>query len=237
LHHFDPEPTVDTLSYFVTYMSHHIEPRSVHTYLTGIVSELEPYFPHVKENRMSRLVKRTLQGSMRRFSSSITQKEPLTKNHLLTVMGHTPRPISHDDLLFRAQLETGFFGLMRLGELVWPDKLALRDSRKLSMRHTVIILPDSYSFLLEHDKTDTRYEGNKVLVQRSHLEPDPHDSFVRYLTSRDGRFPLHPQLWLRRNGTTPSRAWFMRKLRTFFPKCIGGHSMRAGGTTSLAAAG
>jgi hypothetical protein len=34
-----------------------------------------------------------------------------------------------------------------------------------------------------------------------------------------------------------TRGWFMRKLRKFFPKDIGGQSMRAGGATSLAEAG
>ncbi|KIK77853.1 hypothetical protein PAXRUDRAFT_17228 [Paxillus rubicundulus Ve08.2h10] len=44
-------------------------------------------------------------------------------------------------------------------------------------------------------------------------------------------------LWLRHDGSVPTHAWFMRKLRFFFPKSIGSHSMHAGGTTSLAAAG
>ncbi|KAI9574047.1 hypothetical protein HD554DRAFT_2012606, partial [Boletus coccyginus] len=50
LHHIDPHPTADTLSFYITYSyytytSHHFEPCSVLTYLAGIVSELEPYYP------------------------------------------------------------------------------------------------------------------------------------------------------------------------------------------------
>ena len=64
LHHLDPDPTVNTLSLYITFMSHHIEPRLVHSYLAGIVCELEPSYPSVRQNRYSPLVVRTLKGSM-----------------------------------------------------------------------------------------------------------------------------------------------------------------------------
>ena len=40
MHHFEIEPTPDTLSYFIVYMSHHISPRSVKSYLSGLVQQL-----------------------------------------------------------------------------------------------------------------------------------------------------------------------------------------------------
>jgi hypothetical protein len=45
-HNFPIEPTPDTLSYFVVYMSHHIKPNSVDTYLSPphIVPYLLPLF-------------------------------------------------------------------------------------------------------------------------------------------------------------------------------------------------
>ena len=78
LHHLDPEPTVNTLSLYITFMSHHIEPRSVHSYLAGIVSELEPSYPCVWPNRYSPLVVQTLKESMQRFLAPLQQKAPLT---------------------------------------------------------------------------------------------------------------------------------------------------------------
>jgi hypothetical protein len=45
LHNFPTEPTEDTLSFFVVFMSRHINPRSVSTYLSGIAQQLEPFFP------------------------------------------------------------------------------------------------------------------------------------------------------------------------------------------------
>ena len=237
MHGFDPEPSVDTLSFYVTYMSHHIEPRSVRTYLTGIVSELEAFYPHVREIRQSSVVARTLKGSLRRFSSPVRQKEPLTRDDLVAVARAMPLPASHDDLLFCTLLQTGFFGLNRLGELVWPDNPALQSFSKISWRASVTLSPTSYSFDLRRHKVDARFEGSTVVVQQSAVEPDPLDTFTRYLNSRDSRFPLHPQLWLRNDGSTPLRSWFLRRLHHFFPQSIGGHSLRAGGATSLAAAG
>ncbi|KAF7305905.1 hypothetical protein HMN09_00744700 [Mycena chlorophos] len=66
---------------------------------------------------------------------------------------------------------------------------------------------------------------------------DPHRIFLEYLTSRDEQFPLHPQLWLRSDGSVPTRSWFMHRMRYFFPKDIAGQSMRAGGATRLAELG
>ena len=224
MHGFDPEPSVDTLSFYVTYMCHHIEPRSVRTYLAGIVSELEAFYPHVREVRQSSVVARTLKGSMCRFSAPVRQKEPLTRDDLTTVTASLPLPISHEDLLFCALLQTGFFGLNRLGKLVWPDNTALQSFSKVSWRSSVQLTPTSYSFEIRRDKVDTRFEGSKVVIQHSALEPDPLDTFTRYLYSRDARFPLHPQLWLRSDGSMPLHRWFLRRLHVFFPRSIGGHS-------------
>jgi hypothetical protein len=94
-----------------------------------------------------------------------------------------------------------------------------------------------FSFLLQRDKTDTWYEGNRVLIQCSLLSSDPLALFQCYLVSRDLHFPLHPYLWLRADGHPPTRSWFIRRLRLFFPANVSGHFMRAGGATSLAATG
>jgi len=44
IHNFDVDPTEDKLSYFVVFMSYHIKPSSVNTYLSGICQQLEPFF-------------------------------------------------------------------------------------------------------------------------------------------------------------------------------------------------
>lgn len=43
LHHLNFDPTPDTLSLFITFKSHAISPNSVSSYLSAIVSQLEPF--------------------------------------------------------------------------------------------------------------------------------------------------------------------------------------------------
>ena len=40
MHNFPLEPNPDTLSFFVVYMSHHIHPKSVRSYLSGLIPEV-----------------------------------------------------------------------------------------------------------------------------------------------------------------------------------------------------
>ncbi|KIK42812.1 hypothetical protein CY34DRAFT_63089, partial [Suillus luteus UH-Slu-Lm8-n1] len=236
-HHFPLKPTPDTMSYYITFMSHHIQPRSVEAYLSGIVNQLEPHFPLVRQSRQSLLVKRTLRGALRTLGRPILRKSPILRDDLLCVLNGLPHPLTHDDLLWIMQLHCGFYALLRLGELVVPDVLASRDFSKISLRTSVVVSVNDFSFLIQRDKSDSRYEGNRVVIQRSLVGSDPLPLFTRYLASRDSRYPLHPYLWLRSNGLPPTRTWFIHNLRKFFPATISGHSMRAGGATSLAAAG
>ena len=64
IHDLPVEPTPDTLSFFTVFMSHHIDPKSVSAYLSGICQQLEPYFPNVHASRHSPLVDKTLKGCL-----------------------------------------------------------------------------------------------------------------------------------------------------------------------------
>jgi hypothetical protein len=237
LHHLPADPTPDTLSFYVVFLSSHINPKSVNSYLSGICRQLEPFYPDVRHNRKTILVSRTMAGCMRRFGRTVKRKSPFSHADLLHVLQKIGNSPSHDDLLFRAMLLSGFHALMRLGELVFPDKKILRNYRKISLRHTVRVLGNQYSFLLPSHKGDRIFEGNTVLIQKTSTPTDPHRPFVAYLRSRDTLFPLHPELWLTAHECVPTRHWFISRLRNFFPANFAGHSMRSGGATSLAEAG
>jgi hypothetical protein len=237
LHSFPVEPTPDTLSFFIVFMCHHIKPQSVQAYLSGICSQLEPFFPAVREVRKHRLVTKTLAGCKKFHAVSTTRKLPLSRPDLAVVgMAYRQSP-SFDDCLFITQLFVGFHALLRLGELVWPDKLALQDYRKVVLRHTVNIHPSAFTFHLPGHKADKFFEGNLVMVHKTNTADDPFAPFTHYLHLRDRRFPFHPHLWLRADGSIPTRRWFINRLRRHFPNTIGGHSLRAGGATALADAG
>ncbi|THH13228.1 hypothetical protein EW146_g6963 [Bondarzewia mesenterica] len=93
-----------------------------------------------------------------------------------------------------------------------------------------------FGYHLPYHKGDRFFDGNTVIIL-SQDEADPLPIFNAYLSSRDSLFRLRPALWLTSAGTPPTRAWFLRRLRTIFPTDIAGHSLRAGGATHFAAAG
>jgi hypothetical protein len=245
LHHLPVDPTPDTLSFFVVFLSSHIEPRSVNSYLSGICRQLEPFFPEIHHNRKTILVSnrktilvsRTMAGCLWRFGSPVKRKSPFSHAHLLFALDSLAASPTHDNRLFIALLFTAFHALLRIGELVFPDKKKNRVYRKICLRHTVSVLPTRYSFFLPSHKGDRIFEGNTIMVQKLTTPTDPYHLFLSYLESRDNLFPIHPELWLTSHGRVPTRYWFISRLRHYFPKEIAGQSLRAGGATSLAEAG
>ena len=233
-HDFPVEPTADTLSFFIVFTCYHIKPKSVDSYLSGICQQLEPYFPSVREVRKSMLCKRTLAGCKRLRGTPTTRKRALTTDDLILVITHYYTSSFHDDLLFVCILITGFYALMQLGELTIPDDKTLFDHRKITTRTSVSLSDDDYRFFLPGHKADKFFEGNTIIVQRHRNAIDPLSIFKKYLTSRDRLFPYSSDLWLRADGTRPSRSFFICRMRLFFTNDIAGQSMRSGGATSLA---
>ena len=86
LHNFPVDPTPDTLSFYVVFLSTHIKPDSVNSYLSGICRQLEPFFPDIRHNRKSILVSRTMTGCMRRFRTPVKRKTPLSHANLLFIL-------------------------------------------------------------------------------------------------------------------------------------------------------
>ena len=81
-HHLLIEPTPDTLSFYIVYMSHHIQPRSVKSYLSGICAELELNWPQIREIRSSRIVIRTLAGCIKLLGQPALRKRALSEQDL-----------------------------------------------------------------------------------------------------------------------------------------------------------
>jgi len=234
LHELPVEPTDDMLSLYTVWTSSHIEPRSVDSYLSGICHQLESYFPDIRAARSSPLVKRTLRGCKRMKSNPVVRKRALTLDDLGMVIIYYSKSTRHDDLLFVAMLLTGFFALLRLGELTLPNDKSIRDWRKIVRRDTVSIRHDLYTFHLPHHKADRYFEGNHIIVRREQFQHNPLFHFKAYLASRDRFFPLSSPLWITEAGEVPTRSFFTSRLSRFFDKSVGGQSMRAGGATSLA---
>lgn len=237
MHNFPVEPSPDTLSFFVVFMSSHIKPASVDTYLSGICNQLEPYFPNVRNARKTPLVHRTLEGCKRLKGTATVRKRALSVDDISMVANTLTASSSHDDVLFVTQLLTGFYALLRLGELTFPDSKNLQDNRKVISRASLKIEENIFSFFLPGHKADKFFEGNTILLKKNSDVSDPHNALLRYITSRDRLFPYSSPLWLKHDGTVPTRTWFIRRMHQFFENDIAGQSMRAGGATALAEMG
>lgn len=144
---------------------------------------------------------------------------------------------SFDDLLFLTLVLVGFNQLLCLSELCVPDDVRLFDIRRIMKRHQVSISLHTIRLLLPGHKADRFFTGSTLLICNSNISISPFPFLLRYIKKRDTLFPWLPSLWIRSNGSLPTRSWFLRQLHHHFPPSISGHSMRAGGATALAAQG
>lgn len=238
IHNFDVNPTPNTLSLYVAWLSTYIKPNSVDSYLSAICSELEDQYPDVRKNRRSPLVKNTLTGAKKRYGTYTNRKDPLAIEDIIRVANSQVNP-SHDDLLFLALLLCAFFGVHRLGELADHDRPSLRNSNKTIKRTSLKRFEndDCIAYWLPKHKADALFAGSEVVIRRFTDAFDPVPFIIKYINSRDDCFPLHFQLFLTAAGRSPTRGWFMRRFRAAFSGNVSGHSPRSGSATYLAMLG
>lgn len=237
-HNLPLPPTLDSISFFIVYMSAHIDPKSVANYIHGISRCLEPYYPEIREICSSRLIKETLAGCKKLRSMPTKRKPPLLISHLSYMLTRFPLPAAYDDLLFIIITLLGHFGLHRLGELTNPDVLAHRSHRKILKRPSVSLLAIGYSYTLPYNKADRYYLGSTVIIASRPDPLNPTPLIASYLNRRDSLFPNRIELLLRADGSVPTRGWYISRLQHLFPtNGFGGHSLRAGGATELALKG
>ncbi|CCO37674.1 hypothetical protein RSOLAG1IB_00012 [Rhizoctonia solani AG-1 IB] len=240
LHNFPIEPTSDTLSFYAVWMcgsERPVKPSTVVGYLSGICSNLEPFFPNVRNIRTAPLVSKTLVGLKKRFGSSAKQKRAISVQEISDVQSILSLSSNYDDCLFLALLSVGFHGLHRLGELCWPNDKENRSYRRLIPRHSVRVEDAAFSYVLPAHKADPGFNGSHIRIVKRWDSIDPLPIFNRYLSARDNRFPGFLELWLDSKGRTPTKQWFQSYLRRFCAPDITGHSLRSGGATALALLG
>jgi len=90
MHHFPVEPNSQTLSFFIVYMSHHINPWSVKSYLSGLVQQLELDFPQICKILSSIFINKVMQGCLKLRGTEIQQKKVLTIQDIIVTI-----PSSH----------------------------------------------------------------------------------------------------------------------------------------------
>ena len=227
-------PTPQNLSRYVAYTSKFI--ASAPKYLTRARHFLQDLYPDFDTNRSHPLVQATIRGSKKVRADSIRRKQPLRTTHLETFLHVAHLSKSYDDLLFATLLSCCFYGCHRSGELVWKNDKTQWDWRKVIKRSSLIFSGHHAQYHLPYHKTDPFYHGTDVLFNR-HDIADPVSLLHEYVTLRDQLHGARAALFIREDGSIPTRAWWDKKFFALLDKSFGGHSARAGGATYYASLG
>lgn len=228
------DPTPSTLARFIAYTSLTIS--SGPKYLSGVRHFLHPSYPDFDSNRSHPLVQATIRGAKKSRADPVHRKLPLLPVHLKNFHSIAISSRSYDDLLFITTLSCCFYGCHRSGELVQKNDHRLFDWRKIIKRASLHFIGNRAGYHLPYHKSDPFYRGSDVLLLPQAVV-DPVTLLRLYVQRRDSIHGVHPALFLRENGTHPTRNWFDKKFHTVLGRDYGGHSPRAGGATFYAKLG
>jgi hypothetical protein len=207
-HSLSLNPTPQTLSRYIAYTSQFIS--SGPKYLTGARHFLADLYPDFEHNRAHPLVQATIAGAKKIRADPVKRKLPLRPSHLEAFRCVALRTGSYDDLLFAVLLSCCFYACHRSGELVWQNQKQLQDWRKVIKRASLHFSDGRAGYRLPYHKADRFYRGTDVLFIHQDVA-DPVTLLQEYATLRDARHGGKTALFLRENGTIPTRSWFDSK--------------------------
>jgi hypothetical protein len=110
------------------------------------------------------------------------------------------------------------------------------DWRKIIKRSSFHFSDTRAGYVLPYSKTDRFYQGTHILFV-SQAVADPVFSLRAYVVRRDAFHGAKPALFIRRDGSLPTRSWFDAKFFSLLDRSFGGHSPRAGGATFYSSLG
>ena len=233
LHHLSLDPTPQTLSRYIAYTSLSI--GSGPKYLTGARHFLQQFYPSFDINRANAAVQATIRGSKKVRADPVHRKLPIRIEHLLSFVAIACTTRDYDDLLFATIVSCCFYGCHRSGELVLKSKKGV-DWRKIIKRSSLRFSPGYAGYRLPYHKTDPFFRGTDILFSGQEFA-DPITLLTDYVRRRDKLHGARRALFLREDGSHPTRAWFDSKFFSLVDRSFGGHSLRAGGATYYASLG
>ena len=233
-HSLSLDPTPQTLSRYIAYTSHFIS--SGPKYLSGARHFLSDLYPSFDANRSHPLVQATIAGSKKLRADPVKRKLPLRTTHLEAFLEVATRTQDYDDLLFAVILSCSFYGCHRTGELVLNNDLSLRDWRKIIKRASLHFTSGRAGYHLPYHKGDRFFRGTDILFTSQEIA-NPVSLLQDYAKRRDALHHARAALFIRENGSHPTRSWFEAKFFTILNRSFGGHSPRAGGATFYASLG
>jgi hypothetical protein len=228
------DPTPQTLARYIAYTSMFI--ASGPKYLTGARHFLKDLYPEFTANRGHPLVQATISGSKKMRADPVKRKLPLRLTHLTAFLQVARCTKSYDDLLFVVILSCCFYACHRSGELVCRSGQSV-EWRKIIKRGSLTFNGDRRAgYRLPYHKGDRFYRGTDILFTCQETA-NPVSLLKEYVQLRDSCHGALPALFLRYDGSLPTRSWFERKFFTIMDRQFGGHSCRAGGATFYASLG
>jgi hypothetical protein len=228
-HSLPINPTPQTLSRYIAFTSQFI--ASGPKYLTGVRHFLSDLYPEFDANRSHPLVTSTIRGSKKARADPVRRKLPLRVDHLAAFVERAYYTKKYDDLLFATILACCFYACHRSGELVQKNDKSLFDWRKVIKRSSLVIDGNRRAqYRLPYHKGDPLYRGSDVLFTPQDVA-DPISLLSEYVTIRDLHHGAAASLFLREDGSQPTRSWFEAKFFSVLDRSYGGHSPRAGGAT------
>ena len=233
IHHIPPDPTPQTLSRYIAFTSLSI--ASGPKYLTGVRHFLHELYPTFDDNRASPSVQATIRGSKKVRADPVRRKQPIRTEHLSAFVHSALVSHNYDKFLFATIMSCCFYGCHRSGELILKSKKDV-DWRKIIKRSSIQFSPGYVGYRLPYHKTDPFFTGTDILFNSQEIA-DPVTLLQQYIVFRDKLHGARRPLFLREDGSHPTRAWFDSILFSFVDKSFGGHSARAGGATFYASLG
>jgi hypothetical protein len=216
-HQLPIDPTPLTLSRYIAYTSQFV--ASAPKYLSGARHFLHAIYPDFDDNRSHPIVQSTIRGSKKVRADPVKRKLPLRIYHLATFLLHAVTTKSYDSLLFATILVCAFFGCHRMGELVINSKAQL-DWRKIIRRSSLTFFDNRAQYHLPYHKTDPFYRGTNILFSK-HDVVDPVALLREYVSTRDSLHGARPPLFIRADGSIPTRSWFSSIFFTFLSRDYG----------------
>jgi hypothetical protein len=230
-HSLPLDPTPQTLSRYIAYTSQFIS--SGPKYLSGARHFLSDLYPSFNTNRSHPLVQATITGSKKIQADPVKRKLPLRTSHLHAFLEVARCTNDYDDLLFATIISCSFYGCHRTGELVLKNDSTLRDWRKIIKRASLHTSSGRAGYHLPYHKGDRFYRGTDILFSSQEIA-DPVSLLRDYRSRRDAVHGARAALFIRENGSHPTRSWFEKKFFVVLDRSFGGHSPRAGGATFYA---
>ncbi|KAF8811719.1 hypothetical protein BYT27DRAFT_7133776, partial [Phlegmacium glaucopus] len=204
IHDIPLDPTPETLSRYIAFTSLNI--ASGPKYLTGARHFLLSLYPDFDINRNNPLVQATIRGSKKVRADPVHRKQPIRISHLSSFVDTAKCSGNFDDLLFATIMSCSFYGCHRSGELILKNKKDI-DWCKIIKRSSLRFSPGYAGYHLPYHKTDPFFRGTDILFSSQEVA-DPVSLLRKFVCARDSIHGLRLPLFLREDGSHPTRAWF-----------------------------